>query len=75
MPQMLLPIFPKELTLINNKIGFEEKDGSVYYFNGMMPFFSHAKDDLASFQFITAQMYVLGNASQADFVWPSASLR
>jgi transposase-like protein len=68
MPQMLLPIFPSELTLINNKIGYQRKDGSVYYFNGMMPIFSHAEDDLASFRFITSQIVVLGNATQAEIV-------
>jgi transposase-like protein len=68
MPQMLLPIFPTELTLINNKIGFQKNEGSVYYFNGMMPIFSHAEDDLASFRFITSQMVVLGNATQAEIV-------
>jgi transposase len=68
MPQMLFPIFPSELTLINGKIGFHKRDGYVYYFNGMMPIFSHHEDDLPSFRFITAQLVVLGNASQAEVV-------
>ena len=68
MPQMLLPIFPPELTLINGRIGFQKKDGRVYYFNGMMPLFSHHEKDLPSFRFITAQLVVLGNATQAEIV-------
>jgi len=68
MPQMLLPIFPSELTPINEKIGFRKEDGHVYYFNGMMPIFSHHEEDLPSFRFITAQLFVLGNASQAEIV-------
>ena len=68
MPQMLFPIFPSELTLINEKIGFHKRDGYIYYFNGMMPIFSHHEDDLPSFRFITAQLVVLGNASQAEVV-------
>lgn len=68
MIQMLLPIFSSELTLINRKIGFQKRDGYIYYFNGMMPIFSHHEDDLSSFRFITAQMAVLGNATQAEIV-------
>jgi len=65
---MLLPIFPPELTLINERIGFQKKDGRMYYFNGMMPIFSHHEKDLPSFRFITAQLVVLGNATQAEIV-------
>ena len=65
---MLLPLFPPDLTLINEKIGFQKKDGRVYYFNGMMPIFSHHEKDLPSFRFITAQLVVLGNATQAQIV-------
>lgn len=68
MPQMLLPLFPPDLTLINHKIGFQKKEGRVYYFNGMMPIFSHHEKDLPSFRFITAQLVVLGNATQAEIV-------
>ncbi len=58
---MLLPIFPPGLNYINDHVGFEERDGQVYYFHGMMPVFSHAKEDLASFRFITSQLVVGGN--------------
>jgi len=68
MPQMLLPIFPDGLTHINNRIGFQKKDHNVYYFNGMMPIFFHHEDDMNSFRFITAQIAVLGNATQAEIV-------
>lgn len=37
MPQTLLPIFPAEATLINTYVGFQKREGIVYYFNGMMP--------------------------------------
>lgn len=68
MPQTFFPIFPSGLTLINEKIGFQKKDERVYYFNGMMPIFSHHESDLPSFRFITAQLVVLGNATQAEIV-------
>lgn len=50
MPQTLLPIFPPGLTFINRQIGFEKKDGRIYYFHGILPVFSHDEDDLESFQ-------------------------
>ncbi len=63
---MLLPIFPPGLNYINDQIGFEEREGQVYYFHGMMPVFSHAKEDLASFRFITSQLVVGGNVKQIE---------
>jgi predicted transcriptional regulator len=68
MPQMLLPMFPGEATSINPLLGFCRKDDMVYYFNGMMPIFSHAVSDLKSFRLITSQLIVNGNATQKDIV-------
>lgn len=58
---MLLPIFPTGMNYINDHIGFQEQEGIVYYFHGMLPVFSHAKEDLASFRFITSQLVAGGN--------------
>ncbi len=66
MPQAQLPIFPHGTTLINANLAFEKKDGRVTYFNGTMPVFSHAEDDLDTFRMITSQFYVNGNATQAE---------
>ena len=68
MPQMLLPMFPYESTSINPLLGFCRKDDMVYYFNGMMPIFSHAVTDLKSFRLITSQLIVNGVATQRDIV-------
>lgn len=68
MPQMLLPIFPTEAKLINANIAFQKRDGQVYYFNGHMPIFTHAEDDLASFRMFTSQLYVNGNCNQMELV-------
>ena len=68
MPQMLLPIFPPGVTRINDLIGFEAKDGRIYYFHGIMPVFSHDEEDLCPFRFITSQMVVGGNVRQAEIV-------
>ncbi len=66
MPQMLLPIFTREVTLINQLIGFAKRDGRVYYFNGQMPIFIHDENDLDSFKMFMAQLFVTGNATQSE---------
>ncbi len=68
MPQMLLPMFPYEATSINPLLGFCRKDDMVYYFNGMMPIFSHAVTDLNSFRLITSQLIVNKVATQRDII-------
>ncbi|MCK4640038.1 MAG: helix-turn-helix domain-containing protein [Candidatus Marinimicrobia bacterium] len=68
MPQMLLPFFPEEITLINELIGFVKKGDYVYYFNGQMPIYLHSSDDYQSFKMFVSQLYICGNASQAEIV-------
>jgi hypothetical protein len=65
---MLLPVLPTVSTSFNNLLGFCLKDDFVYYFNGMMPIFSHHKSDLKSFRLITSQLVVNGVASQSEIV-------
>ena len=66
MLQMQLPIFPPGLTLINRQVGFQKKDGRIYYFCGQLPVFFHEEADLASFRFITAQLVLSGNVKQIE---------
>jgi transposase len=66
MPQVQLPIFPADCTFITSDLAFERRDGQVFYFNGHMPVFSHAADDLASFRLFTTQLIVNGSATQAQ---------
>ena len=66
MPQMLLPIFTEKVTLITPLIGYAKRDGRVYYFNGQMPLFVHDEKDEDSFKMFMAQLYVMGNATQAE---------
>jgi transposase len=68
MLQALLPIFPEEITRLNEFLAFQKKDGHVYYFNATMPIFSHHEDDLASFRLITSQLYINGNCKQREIV-------
>lgn len=66
MPQTLLPIYPSGLIFINPRIGFEKKDGRIYYFHGLLPVFSHDESDLESFRFITSQLVVGGNVKAIE---------
>ena len=64
--QILLPIFPPELTLITPTLGFEEKDGSVYYFHSGMPIYTHQKSNFQAFRFITSNFVVQGLCTRRD---------
>ena len=68
MPQIQLPFFPEGVTHITALLAFSKRDGRVTYFNGSMPVFVHDEQDQASFQMITAQFCVNGNAKQMDIV-------
>ena len=66
MPQAQLPFFPSGTTEININLAFEKKDGRVTYFSGTMPVFTHDEDDRPTFLMIISQLYVNGNATQAE---------
>ncbi len=68
MPQPLLPMFPAGVTPINELVSFAKREGTVYYFNGMMPVYSHAESDRASFRMFTSQLVINGNCTQAELV-------
>lgn len=66
MPQLQLPIFPPGTTLINQNIGFIRQNNTVTYVHGSLPVFSHDVDDLKAFRMFSSQLYVNGNATQAE---------
>lgn len=66
MPQLQLPIFPEGMTLINANLGFMKKDRTVTYIYGSLPVFSHDIEDIRTFRMFTSQLYINGNASQAE---------
>jgi transposase-like protein len=68
MPQTLLPIFPAEATPVNELISFCKRNGTVYYFHGCLPVFSHAESDLNSFRLVASQLVVNGSCTQAELV-------
>jgi len=66
--QLLLPLFPSEATMINNYIGVQKRDSTVYYFNGSMPIFMHSQSDIDSFRYISSQLIVNGVCKQKEIV-------
>ncbi len=61
-------MFPADVTEINDLVSFARREGTVYYFNGPMPVFSHAEPDQASFRMFTSQLVINGNCTQAEIV-------
>jgi transposase len=68
MPQVQLPIFPAGTTKISAEMAFEKRDGKVVYFNGHLPVFMHAQEDVGAFRLYTSQLIVNGTASQRQIV-------
>ena len=68
MPQTVLPIFAEESTPINDVLSFEKRDGTVWYFHGCMPVFSHDETDHKSFNMFTSQLVDIGQCKQMDIV-------
>jgi len=66
MPQVQLPLFPAGSTPLNEALAIECRDGQVTYFNGHLPVFTHAQNDLAAFRLFTSQLIVNGSASHGD---------
>ena len=56
MPQQILPIFLDGVQEINELLSYQKRDGSVYYFHGAFPIFSHSEDDNKSFRLIYSQL-------------------
>jgi transposase-like protein len=66
MPQIQLPIFPSNSAAITNELAIQEREGTVWYFKGHLPVFSHPVEDIGSFRFFTSQLIANGNASQSE---------
>lgn len=68
MPQMLFPIYPPGVTHITGELAFKVEQEKVWYFNAMMPIFSHQVSDVETFRMITSQFCVNGNVKQVNIV-------
>ena len=68
MPQLQLPIFPHGLTSITADLAFQQENGKVVYFHGLLPVFQHDQKDVKSFRMITSQLIANGTVRQRDVV-------
>jgi transposase-like protein len=68
MPQVQLPIFPPGSLEINPNLGVLCDHHTVTYYNGHLPVFSHAVEDLSSFRMFTSQLIANGSAHISDIV-------
>ncbi len=68
MPQLQLPIFPHGLTSITEDLAFQQENGKVVYFHGLLPVFQHDQKDVQSFRMITSQLIANGTVRQRDIV-------
>lgn len=66
--QLLLPIFPRETTLITPTLGVFEKDGFVIYIHSGDPIGNHHKDNLKAFRYMTARLIDIGLCRQSDII-------
>jgi hypothetical protein len=64
--QLRLPLFPKDAQLINAHVGVYQHDGLVQYIVNGMPIYSHAKDDISAFRFITSNFIHQGLCRKVD---------
>src|SRR6266487_6009820 len=64
MPQVQFPIFPVGSVEINRDLACRSEGDQVIYYNGHLPVFTHAKNDLASFRLCTSQLIIQGSATQ-----------
>jgi len=66
MPQAILPLFSKDVIIINNHFAVKRDGDFVYWFQGSFPVFCHHVRDQVRFRTFCSQMINLGNATSAD---------
>ena len=52
--QQILPIFPKDLKMVNYQVGFKQMDEFVHYFVNGMPVYCHQVDDKNGYPYVLA---------------------
>jgi transposase len=66
MAQGILPILPAGSTLITNTLSVVNEGDTWTYFQGLLPVFSHAQDQVQSFRMFTAQLAANGSCKLVD---------
>jgi len=69
MVQVLFPVYPEGIKMINSSIGVNNiEDIGIFYFNEAGPIYHHLKNDYKSFRYITSQMMELKLVRQIEVV-------
>ena len=66
MAQAILPILPAGSTLITDTLSVVNEGDTWTYFQGLLPVFSHGRDDPRSFRMFTAQLAANGHCKLVD---------
>lgn len=66
--QRLAPIFPEAALAVTSTLAVQRQGGTVCWFTGTMPVFTHAASDEASFRMFVAQLCAQGVCSQAQII-------
>lgn len=64
--QLRIPIFPRETLMISSVLGAYEKKGEVHYILNGLPIYSHNKEDLRCFRYITSNLIDKGLCRKVD---------
>ena len=64
--QMQLPIFPRQTRLLSPSWGVFQKEDSVYYLHNGSPVYTHHKDDLNTYRYVTATLIVNKSCRASD---------
>jgi transposase len=68
MSQLLLPLFPSGTVQITPTLGSHERDETVFYLHCGVPIYSHPKDDVKRFRYITSQLILQGLCKNSDIM-------
>jgi hypothetical protein len=66
MPQSILPLFSKHLTMVNFLISVQQNDNTVFWFQGNRPVFRHHFADEDTFRLFCSQLINNGNAKASE---------
>ncbi|MDR2086680.1 MAG: hypothetical protein LBP72_05840, partial [Dysgonamonadaceae bacterium] len=60
MSQLLLPLFPSDSHLLTPSLAVYEHKEYVYYLHCGMPIYSHHKNDMTKFRYVTSSLVLQG---------------
>lgn len=66
MPQAILPLFGKDMIIINNRFAVQQMGDTVYWFQGSLPVFCHHVGNERLFRLFCCQLINMDNATAAE---------